>query len=253
MEWFKHDSNANLDEKLQEILLDYGLEGYGLYWYCVELIVGKVSADNITFELKHDARIIARNTGSTTQKVEEMMRRFVEVGLFESSDGVITCMKVAKRLASSATSNIKMRNLIQNIKLNQQDNLPSRHRHDAVMQDKNRIDEIRLEKTENITPEFNINITEYIGDGSSSLEIKKYSVETEFDVFWSYYPKKVGKEAARKSWEKMKPVLNQVLNALYWQKESDQWAKSNGQFIPNPATYLNQGRWQDEKPVEVTF
>lgn len=104
-----------------------------------------------------------------------------------------------------------------------------------------------------VMPEFNINITEYIGDGSSSLEIKKYSVETEFDVFWSYYPKKVGKEAARRSWDKVKPILKDVLNALYWQKESDQWAKSNGQFIPNPATYLNQGRWQDEKPVEVTF
>ena len=51
MEWFRHDSNANLDEKLQEVLLDYGLEGYGLYWYCIELIVGKTSADNITFEV----------------------------------------------------------------------------------------------------------------------------------------------------------------------------------------------------------
>ena len=95
MEWFKHDSNANLDEKLQEVLLDYGLEGYGLYWYCVELIVGKVSASNITFELKHDARIIARNTGSSAQKVEEMMKRFVDVGLFENTDGSITCLKVA--------------------------------------------------------------------------------------------------------------------------------------------------------------
>ena len=64
MEWFKHDSNASLDDKLQMVLLDYGLEGYGLYWYCVELIVNKVSKDNITFQLKHDARIIARNTGS---------------------------------------------------------------------------------------------------------------------------------------------------------------------------------------------
>ena len=41
MEWFRHDSNANLDEKLQEVLLDYGLEGYGLYWYCIELIEGR--------------------------------------------------------------------------------------------------------------------------------------------------------------------------------------------------------------------
>lgn len=152
MEWFKHDSNANLDEKLQEVLLDYGLEGYGLYWYCIELIVGKVSADNITFELKHDARVIARNTGSSVQKVEEMMKRFVDVGLFENQAGAITCLKVAKRLMTSATSNPQMRNLIQNIKSKQDDKEPSCHRHDDVMLDKIRIDKIREEKKDKYTP-----------------------------------------------------------------------------------------------------
>lgn len=93
-------------------MLDYGLEGYGLYWYCIELIAGKVEADNITFSLEHDARIIARNTGSTAQKVEEMMRYFITVGLFENSDGVITCMKLAKRLDQSMTSNKEMRAII---------------------------------------------------------------------------------------------------------------------------------------------
>ena len=70
MYWYKHDSNANMDAKLQEVLLDYGLEGYGLYWYCLELIVGKVDKDNVTFELEHDCRMIAKNTGSTVQKVQ---------------------------------------------------------------------------------------------------------------------------------------------------------------------------------------
>ena len=35
-----------------------------------------------------------------------------------------------------------------------------------------------------------------------------------------------------------------------WQKQTEQWSKNNGQFIPNPSTYLNQGRWKDEAPVE---
>lgn len=85
-----------MDAKLQEVLLDYGLEGYGLYWYCLELIAGNVEADNLTFELEHDARIIARNTGSTVQKVEEMMGRFSSLGLFENSNGQITCLKLSK-------------------------------------------------------------------------------------------------------------------------------------------------------------
>jgi hypothetical protein len=144
MDWFRHDSNANLDEKLQEVLLDYGLEGYGLYWYCIELIVGKTSVDDITFEIKHDARVIARNTGSTPQRVEEMMKRFITLGLFENQDGKITCLKVAKRLMSSATSNIQMRNLIQNIKVRHDDVMTAS---DKIRSDKIILDKIRIDKT----------------------------------------------------------------------------------------------------------
>ena len=147
MEWFKHDSNANLDDKLQQVLLNYGLEGYGLYWYCIELIVNKVSKDNITFELKHDARVIARNTGSTPQKVEEMMKHFVDLGLFENTKGIITCMKVAKRLSASATSNQSMRSIIHNINENKPLQLESCHRHDDVMKEEKRIEKKRVNKT----------------------------------------------------------------------------------------------------------
>lgn len=78
-------------------------------------------------------------------------------------------------------------------------------------------------------------------------------LDSDFDLFWSSYPKKVGKEAARKAWKKLKPNLPLILKALQWQTESAQWSKENGQFIPNPATYLNQGRWQDEPEREVLF
>lgn len=142
MKWFKHDSDANLDAKLQNVLLDYGLEGYGLYWYCIELIVGKISTDNITFQLEHDARIIARNTGSTPQKVEEMMRYFVEQGLFENTGGTITCLKLARRLDKSMTGNENMRKLIELSKS-----------HDPVMTEscKIRVDKNRSDKKRTTT------------------------------------------------------------------------------------------------------
>lgn len=142
MQWFKHDSDASNDAKLQNVLLDYGLEGYGLYWYCVELIVGRISLENVTFQLEHDARIIARNTGSTPQKVSEMMRYFVDVGLFELSDNFITCMKIAKRLDKSMTSNPKMRELIDKVKSNNPDTVMTIP--DSVMQEENRIDKNRI-------------------------------------------------------------------------------------------------------------
>lgn len=73
---------------------------------------------------------------------------------------------------------------------------------------------------------------------------------SDFDVFWSEYPKKVGKEAARKAWLKSNPNINIVLNTLSWQKESNQWFVNNGKFVPNPATWINQHRWEDEQPRE---
>jgi hypothetical protein len=71
----------------------------------------------------------------------------------------------------------------------------------------------------------------------------------QFEQFWQAYPKKTGKEAAAKAWKKIaRPAetLVQILDALAWQTKSEQWLKERGQYIPNPATYLNQGRWQDQ-------
>ena len=77
--------------------------------------------------------------------------------------------------------------------------------------------------------------------------------KTGFDRFWAAYPRKVGKQAARKSWSRLKPsaeLTQRILDAVEYQKGSRQWRENNGQFIPNPATWLNQGRWEDELAEE---
>jgi uncharacterized protein YdaU (DUF1376 family) len=69
----------------------------------------------------------------------------------------------------------------------------------------------------------------------------------DFTIFWNAYPSKVGKDKAYSSWNKYKPRLDDVMYALSWQQDSDQWKRG---YIPNSATYLNQGRWKDEEPIE---
>lgn len=73
----------------------------------------------------------------------------------------------------------------------------------------------------------------------------------DFDTFWACYPKKVGKEAAKKAFRKVTTPLETLINALETQKRSKQWARDNGQYIPNPSTWLNQGRWEDELDAET--
>ena len=70
-----------------------------------------------------------------------------------------------------------------------------------------------------------------------------------FDEFWYAYPRKEGKDAARKAFARRSPtkeLLADMLAAIEAQKRSEQWQRDGGQFIPHPATWLNQGRWQDE-------
>lgn len=76
--------------------------------------------------------------------------------------------------------------------------------------------------------------------------------DSAFAEFWSAYPKKVGKDAAWKAWQKHQPdglLAAVILRALEWQSKQDNWLKDNQQYVPNPATWLNQGRWQDEPPT----
>lgn len=67
-----------------------------------------------------------------------------------------------------------------------------------------------------------------------------------FERFWAVYPKKVGKEAARRAFAKVRVPTESLIAAVEAQKRSLQWGKENGRFIPNPATWLNQGRWEDD-------
>ena len=85
---------------------------------------------------------------------------------------------------------------------------------------------------------------------SKHLDRSAQQYAPEFESFWREYPRKIGKGGAYKAWGKLKPPLRDCLSALQWQKKSEQWTKEQGQFIPHPATWLNQRRWEDEKPQD---
>lgn len=66
----------------------------------------------------------------------------------------------------------------------------------------------------------------------------------EFASFWRAYPRKVGKQAAEKAFAKVNVPLDVLLNAIDKQAKTEQWR--DVKYIPHPATWLNQGRWEDE-------
>jgi hypothetical protein len=70
-----------------------------------------------------------------------------------------------------------------------------------------------------------------------------------FDEFWATCPKKVGKGAAEKAWEKIRPdgaLREKIVHAMKGAAASEDWTRDGGRYIPHPATWLNQKRWEDE-------
>ena len=77
---------------------------------------------------------------------------------------------------------------------------------------------------------------------------KSGEVEPEgFAEFWAAYPKGKPRHPALKSWRSLKPdaeLRAKIMAALEAHKRSRQW--QNPQYVPHPATWLNQRRWEDE-------
>lgn len=94
-----------------------------------------------------------------------------------------------------------------------------------------------------------------VGVGVEDVDVAAPVGADLFDEFWKAYPKKVAKDAARKAFLKRKPsqeLLVQMVDSIRKQVLTDAWKKDGGQFIPHPATWLNDGRWEDDFETSET-
>ena len=72
-----------------------------------------------------------------------------------------------------------------------------------------------------------------------------------FERFWGAYPRKEAKTVAKKAFEKLAPdesLLLTMLEAIEQWKKTAQWQEDGGKYIPHPASWLNQRRWEDDMP-----
>jgi len=109
-----------------------------------------------------------------------------------------------------------------------------------------------------LVPGNRLPITDYLsptpGNAHESAETETAEQKTStsqkrFELFWAAYPKKVGKKEAQKAWKNAKvdsDLFDKIMNAIGRARVTEQWQRDKGRYIPNPATWLNQGRWDDE-------
>ena len=70
-----------------------------------------------------------------------------------------------------------------------------------------------------------------------------------FEDFWYIYPRKQGRQDARAAWDNLAPdeaLIARMQAAIQAQRQSDQWTREGGRYIPLPATWLSGRRWEDE-------
>lgn len=75
---------------------------------------------------------------------------------------------------------------------------------------------------------------------------KTTSTAARFDAFWTAYPKKVEKKKALEIWKRRKldSLADSLIADVRGRMERDRkWIDG---YIPNPTTYLNGDRWEDE-------
>lgn len=106
--------------------------------------------------------------------------------------------------------------------------------------------EIEIENKSEIESEIKSEIESEI---ESDRQLGAGVEQRDFDLFWQAYPKKVGKNEALKAFAKVTQPVETLVAAVKRQKRSEQWSRENGRFIPNPATWLSQQRWDDELPA----
>lgn len=73
-----------------------------------------------------------------------------------------------------------------------------------------------------------------------------------FKAFWAKYPgfRKNEPDVCWEIWQRKgcEQVAADIMAALAWQVDSDQWTNDGGQYVAAPRRYLQGGGWKNERP-----
>lgn len=179
---------------------------------------------------------VAYRLHCTTSKAESVLAELVKAGLFEWRDGVAYCHNWNNRQFQSDSSTARVH------KFRQAHRNVSETLHETFRNAESETDQSRTEQSRTEEPPLP-------PSGPATVSEADFSYSAEFESFWVDYPKKTGKGAAYKAWKKLRPsqsLQSAISSAIAKQKRSRQWLNENGRYIPNPATWLNERRWDDD-------
>jgi len=234
--YFSHDGNARNDEKVLMLRAEHGWEGYGLFWALVEMMFE--SKDTCLHHAHLKGIALCYNVDITV--LEGVINTCLTHHLFDS-DGVSfwsETLRQRKQIfmdARQQKSDAGKAGMAKRWGFSGASDNSVITEGNAVITEHNKVKVKEKDKVKNTT--------------HSPPPIGGVVCAGDFEKFWQAYPKKVGKKAAEAAWKRCRPnkeLQERILIAVVKAKVTEQWAKEGGRYIPNPATWLNQGRWEDE-------
>ena len=129
---------------------------------------------------------------------------------------------------------------------------PKGNRNATKKQPKNNLELTKKQpnENENENDNENVNVNDNVTTNNNIYDFieEKYDNKI-FEKFWNEYPKKISKGNAEKWFKKNKPtndLVDLMIEKLKIYKETEQWKKDNGKYIPYPSSWLNAKGWEDE-------
>jgi hypothetical protein len=236
MQYFKHFGTMRHDIKIKRVISKYGLEGYGLYNLTLESITESLSTDSPLPDLQETCEDIAEFYNGNTAKINEIMNFMINQGLFDLDEitGRIMCNKLYKFLDTSQTRSVELRAMITGYK--------------AALKQPNELIE---DKSQTVSDGHRQSNTSH--DKSERIRRRKEEekeIEKEFNQFWESYKKKQKRKDCEKKYHilysknKLPKIIEHINIIESWHK-TDKWKDG---YQPDPLTWLNGERWNDEIP-----
>lgn len=281
LDYFPLDVDMDQDDKIALIEARYGLIGFGV----VIRLFMKIYKNSYFYEWTEKEQLLfARRVNVDINVINEIINDCLKWGIFDKSiyekHKVLTSRGIQRRYLKAVDRRQRVQIssayfLLDDEEVNAYKNLiivnnnPCSINDNASInpQNKEKKKESKKENTvttstdgnndpeqKDIQPGESLTVEEVKMAGTAAgketcEQPSKTLVERRFDEFWAAYPKKVGKKAAWAAWKKVNPdaeLFDKIMTAIGKAKLTDQWQRENGRFIPNPTTWLNQGRWDDE-------
>lgn len=226
VDYFPHDVDASSRKTLFTIESKFGNDGYA-FWFKLLEVLGQ--QDGLLYDMNSAANRLFLESKCRLSEVSvtEILDMLSKLGAIDEElwlKKIIWSQHFAERLSSvfiKRNVSVAERPCI--------DSLCSRNSTSAV-----------------------VSATESTQSKVKKRKVNKATTE-DFDKFWESYPKKDDKLKAIIAFNKLNPseeLLTLIIYDIVKRKRCKKWTDNNGQYIPNPATYLNGRRWEDEIKIE---